>query len=171
MKSGTISILFGCHSIIHSIYVIKSWIKQNKKIPEPWELICIFLHDIGHVGTNYLDNLKEKEDHWKLGASIAGLLFGLKGWELIAGHCVYSGVKRNKLYYADKLAMYLVPRWWMLWCGKVEPKLHVLEISKGMTLGQAVDSWRERVRINIESGKYNGNHELYLEKNKEITGD
>lgn len=168
MKQGTVSVLWGCHSLMHSLYVIKAWRRQNKIWPNFRELVCIFLHDIGHLGTNYLDNVFEKENHWILGAEVARNLFGEKGYELIAGHCIYSGRPRNKLYYADKMAMYLLPRWYMIWCGKVEPKLHFTEMSQGMTLGQAVDDWRKKVKANIESGRYEGNHQMYLERKKQF---
>lgn len=168
MKQGTGSVLYGCHSVIHSICTVAAWVKLNKEMPTPWQLVCILLHDVGHWGTNYLDNIKEKQDHWKLGAGIAERLFGLKGYYLIAGHCVYSDIPRNQLYYADKLAMKLAPRWYMLWCGIAEPKLHAAERARGMTLGQAVEDWRRWVNHNIESGEYRGNHEMYLERKQEI---
>lgn len=171
MKQGTVSVLIGCHSAIHSLYVIKAWRKINNSWPKPWEIVCIALHDIGHLGVNYLDNIEEKEAHWILGAAIAQKLFGDKGEELIAGHCIYSGAPKNKLYYADKLAMYLAPRWWMLWCGKVEPGLHRAELARGLTLKQAVDDWRKRVKKNVESGEYRGNHELYLERLGKVMDD
>jgi hypothetical protein len=145
--------------------------QQNEGWPKFWQIVCIFLHDIGHVGTNYLDNKPEKEAHWVLGAALAQLFFGQKGLELVAGHCTYSGYPKNKLYYADKLAMKLMPRWFMIWCAVVEPKLHTEERKRGMTIGQAVDDWRKYVDHNIESGEYRGNHEMYLERKEAITGE
>lgn len=167
MKQGTVSVIIGCHSVMHSLYVIKAWHRLYKIWPRPWETVCIMLHDIGHWGTNYLDNIKEKETHWVLGARMADKLYGTKGIELIAGHCLYSKFPHSKLYKADKLAMAMLPKWWMLWCGFIEPRLHREERQAGMTLGQAVDDWRKRVRHNIESGEFRGNHELYLERQEE----
>jgi predicted HD phosphohydrolase len=71
MTQGTISILFGCHSVIHSYYVLRAWKILYKTYPEPWQAICIFLHDIGHYGLNYLDDYEQKKIHWIKGAEIA----------------------------------------------------------------------------------------------------
>ncbi len=164
MKQGTISVLFGCHSIVHWLYVVKAWWRLYKKWPCLWEMFCIFVHDWGHWGTAYLDNDKEKEAHWILGAYLADRFFGTKGLELVAGHCEYSKFERSKLYYADKMAKYFEPRVWMLWCALIEPGLHKDELAAGVKLSQAVDGWREAVKKNIESGAFRGNHEIYLER-------
>lgn len=86
MTEGTKSILFGCHSIIHSLYVLKAWRILYKEWPEWWQVICIFFHDIGHFGKNYLSNLEEKKEHWILGAQICKFLFGQKGFDFVASH-------------------------------------------------------------------------------------
>ncbi len=64
MKQGTVSVLFGCHSIIHSMIVIVAWVKWYGHWPEFWQIICILLHDIGHWGKQYLDNYEEKKNEW-----------------------------------------------------------------------------------------------------------
>ena len=91
MTEGTKSYLFGCHQFfIHPLIVVIAWIKLYKKFPKFWELVCIFLHDIGHIGKNYLTNYEEKRQHWILGARIAKRLFGWKGYHLICGHTTQS---------------------------------------------------------------------------------
>ena len=87
MKQGTVSVLVGCHSPIHPLIVLVTWIKLYKTFPSWWQIVCIFLHDIGHWGKNYLDNYEEKKQHSLLGARTAKLLFGQKGYDLIVGHC------------------------------------------------------------------------------------
>src|SRR3990167_6280834 len=112
IKQGTASWFFGCHSLIHSILVLISWIKLYGKFPEFWEICCIFFHDIGHINLDYLDNFEEKKVHWKLGADIAMALFGWKGYDLVAGHCHYSGAEESKLYKPDKYSWHIAPVWW-----------------------------------------------------------
>lgn len=71
MTQGTVSILFGCHSPIHSVLVLMSWKKLYRHWPRWWQIVCIFLHDIGHWGLDYLDDVNQKNKHWELGARIA----------------------------------------------------------------------------------------------------
>lgn len=159
MKQGTISVLLGCHSPIHSLYVYKSWVKLYGKPPNYWETVCIFIHDIGHWGKDYLDNLDEKKAHWELGAKIAGRLFGKKGYDLCAGHCEYSGYPRSKLYKADKLSQLGQSRLWSYWYQTFEPK-----ISMGYSKKEAYERFQVQVKQSIESGQYRGSHEMYLER-------
>ena len=91
MKQGTISVLFGCHSIIHSFLVLIAWRKLYGSWPEFWQVVCIFLHDVGHIGLNYLDIFELKKKHWMLGAHIGNKLFGLKAYYFLAGHCSHTG--------------------------------------------------------------------------------
>jgi hypothetical protein len=161
MKQGTISWLIGCHSIVHSLYVIKAWHKLYRSYPNNWETCCIFLHDIGHWGTDYLDNFEEKKTHWILGAKIAGKIFGDKGYNLCAGHCEYSGLPQSKLYKADKLAWYKSSRLWSYWYQYFEPK-----ISMGYSKREAYERFMTQVDKSIESGEYKSTHKLYLERCK-----
>ena len=85
MKQGTVSVLFGCHSIVHSFLVLASWRILYGRFPKFWQIVCIFIHDIGHWGLDYLDNEDEKKKHWILGAKIAFYLYGKKGFFLCAG--------------------------------------------------------------------------------------
>lgn len=159
MKQGTVSVLIGCHSIVHSLLVIKAWYKLYGRLPLFWQIVCIFIHDIGHIGTNYLDNIDEKKSHWKLGANIAKRLFGIKGYDFCAGHCEYSGVLQSKLYKADKLSQLGYPFIWSWWYQTFEPK-----ISMGYTKREAYNKFQQQVKDSIESGKYRSSHDMYLER-------
>lgn len=159
MKQGTISVLFGCHSIVHSIYVVKAWRKLYGSYPAIWQLVCILLHDVGHWGKDYLDNLDEKKEHWILGARIAYKLFGEKGYLFIAGHDEYTSYPRSLLYKADKYSQYKQPYWWSWIYQTFEPK-----ISMGYTKKEAWAKYMMQVSKSIESGEYRGNHQMYLER-------
>jgi len=160
---GLVSILIGCHSVIHSILVLKSWIILYKKWPKPWQIICIFLHDIGHIGLNYLDNIESKNKHWILGANIASYLFGLDGYLLIAGHNTHSGYSISELYKADKYSWYIAPYWWLYWNNIVEPKLKC-----GMKNKEAVIDFMNQVNKSIESGEFIETHKMYTERKEKL---
>jgi len=159
MKQGTISVLFGCHSVIHSLLVIRSWKILYGKYPKFWELVCILLHDIGHWGLNYLSNYEEKKMHWHTGATLAGHLLGARGWDLTAGHCEYSGCKISPLYKADKYSWYIAPIWWIWWTTTVEPKLKC-----GLGKMEQIRRFKSQVKESIESGEYKSTHEMYRER-------
>jgi hypothetical protein len=163
MKQGTKSIICGCHSPIHSIIVTISWKKIYGKWPKFWQLVCIFLHDIGHYGLDYLDNFEEKKIHWKLGAKIGGLIYGNKGYNFLAGHCDYSNRSRSALYKADKYSWLIAPRWW-LWLNIIaEPKLQMKYKSKK----EAIDALKTWVKRSVESEEYVSTHEMYLNHKEE----
>lgn len=158
-KEGTMSVLLGCHSIIHSFVVLAAWVKVYGKFPKPWQVVCIFLHDIGHWGLDYLSNLDDKKKHWELGAKVAKKLFGQKGYDFTAGHCPYSKEPRSALYKADKYSWYIAPYWWEYCNVIVEPLL-----CQGYdTFREAIDAFRANVKESIESGKYISTHNFYLE--------
>jgi len=159
MKQGTMSILLGCHSPIHSILVAISWVILYRRLPKPWEIVCIFLHDIGHVGKDYLDDPNLKEEHWKLGAAVAGELFGLKGYNLVAGHTHSAGEPSSRLRKPDKYSWYIAPRLWLWTNTVVEPKLRI-----GQTRWGAVEHFKARVAKSIESGEFHSTHQIYLER-------
>lgn len=161
MKQGTMSILFGCHSPVHSVLVTISWVILHRRLPELWELVCIFLHDVGHVGKNYLSNPDEKSIHWKLGATIAGRLFGPKGYALVAGHSHSSDHPESSLRKPDKYSWYLAPEIWIYSNTVFEPKLKM-----GYTRWGAVHHFKNRVMESIESGKFRSTHQIYLERCK-----
>lgn len=117
------------------------------------------LHDIGHVSKDYLDNLDDKNGHWKLGARIARRLFGQKGYELIAGHSESSGHPCSRLFYADKYSRYLSPYWCEFLNTVFEPKLRC-----GMSRLGAVRSFKARVAEGIEAGEWQDWHGIYLDR-------
>ncbi len=123
MKQGTVSVLFGCHSPIHSVVVLVAWHKLYHHWPKLWQVACIFIHDIGHWGTMYLDNPEEKEQHSVLGAEIGRRLFGDKAYRFLLGHNQYNGMLRSELYEPDKYSWVIAPLWWMISNTYFEPKL------------------------------------------------
>lgn len=158
MKQGTISVLFGIHSMVHSYYVWRSWRKLYHEYPKPWETVCILLHDVGHIGRNYLDDITEKNKHWRLGAEIADCLFGKKGYCMIAGHDASSNFPKSKLYYADKYSLYLTPIWILCYNYLLEPTARC-----GMGIYKQAKWLHEAARHNVNSGEYKPNHDFYLE--------
>ena len=158
MKQGTKSVLFGCHSPVHSVLVTVAWRKLYGSWPKLWQIVCIFLHDIGHLGTDYLDNYEEKKWHWELGAQIARKLFGYKAFLLVAGHSSHYRTP-SALYKADKYSWYIAPRIWIWLNTFAEPELRV-----GMGRWEAVNDFKANVKKSIESGKWEETHQFYLER-------
>lgn len=159
MKQGTVSVLFGCHSPVHSILVLCAWRKLYGRWPCAWQIVCIFLHDIGHWGTDYLNNHEAKKDHWILGADIAHELFGLDAYFFTAGHCAHSGYPESMLYRADKYSYYIAPTWWLWWNSIVEPRLNC-----GKKIRVAIRDFRAQVKESIESGEYRESHDMFLSR-------
>lgn len=161
MREGTVSVLVGCHSPIHSILVVRSWIKLYGRWPRPWELGCIFLHDVGHWGLDYLSNPNLKYRHWIKGARIARKLYGNKGYDLIAGHCPEeSGFPMSGLCKPDKYSHMISPTWFEYWNTIVEPKL-LIGCKSRM---DAVRRFKAATKKNVMSGDYRSTHQLYLER-------
>lgn len=158
MKEGTKSLLIGCHQfLIHPIFVIMAWHFKYKKWPAFWQVICIFLHDIGHWGTDYLTNYQEKVDHWQLGAKWGWKLFGPKGFKFIAGHYPeYSHFLESELALPDRYSQALYPLWMIDLFRKIEK-------FPGLGKETALE-WRQMVIKNIDSRKPKGNHELYMQR-------
>ena len=160
ITQGTVSWFIGCHSIVHSLLILRSWRILYGSWPKLWQIVCIFLHDIGHLGLDYLDDYEQKKLHFILGASIGYGLFGMKAWDFLAGHCSHSGYPLSPLYKADKYSWYIAPKWWLHWNNLVEPKLMInCRSSK-----EAVDSFRALVKKSIESGEYVSTHQMYLDR-------
>ena len=159
MKQGTISVLCGCHDLVHSFLVWHSWRLLYGRWPQPWQVGCIFLHDIGHWGKNYLDDEREKQKHWEGGAALAYRLFGKRGYDLVAGHCSNSGFPTSDLARPDKYSWYIAPYWW-LWCNNVvEPQLMA-----GLSNRAAILDFRLKVKKSIESGEFASTHSFYLQR-------
>ena len=160
MRQGTVSVIVGCHSPVHSLLVFLSWKKLHGRWPKLWETGCILLHDVGHWGKDYLTDYEQKKCHWQLGTRLAGFLFGKKGYELVAGHCPNeSGFPESLLYKPDKYSWYLAPSWWQYWNNEVEPK-----IRHRLSRRESVRSFRAQVKASIESGCYKPTHQIYLER-------
>lgn len=160
MKQGTWSVLFGCHSIIHSVIVINAWQKWHGKFPSWWQIGCILLHDIGHWGKDYLNNYEEKKRHAELGAKIARVLFGTKGYDLVDGHNVYNSLDRSQLHDPDKYSWVIAPTWWMMSNTYIEPKL----IRKGSTRRESAVMFKEAMEENMKSGFQERGHDIYLKQ-------
>lgn len=152
MTQGTKSILIGSHSVIHSILVIKAWRIVYNKWPSLKIILCIFLHDIGYYGMNYITN-KSNIGHAELGARIAKKIFGKEYYELIIGH---SASSRNKykiydtrLEAPDDYSWLIAPKWWISFSNLIERHHVPMEI------------WIEAVRKNYYSNNKLSGTELY----------
>ena len=160
MKQGTWSVLFGCHSPVHSIVVLVAWIKLYHSLPSWWQIVCILVHDIGHWGKDYLDDYELKKRHGELGAKIAKRLFGQKGYALVAGHNLYNGMPKSALHDPDKYSWVIAPVWWIMTNTLFEPKLQ----RKGSTRRESAVMFKEAMRTNMESGFKELGHEIYMKQ-------
>jgi hypothetical protein len=159
MHQGTTSILIGVHSPIHSLLVLLSWKRVYGRWPKFWQLVCIFIHDVGHIGLDYLDDYEQKKLHWVGGSEIANHLFGYEAYLFVAGHCESSGFPKSELYKPDKYSWYIAPNWW-LWMNCVfEPK-----VAMGYSKREAVFKFKEQVRQSIESGEFRSTHQMFLDR-------
>jgi hypothetical protein len=129
-------------------------------VPAPWETVCIFLHDIGHWGKDYLDDYELKKQHHELGARICGKLFGDKGYRMVAGHNAYKGQERSKLYSPDKYSWLIAPTLWLLSNQIFEPKL----IRKSAGRLASCRMFKQTMRDNWEKGLPKQGHDIYLEQ-------
>jgi len=163
MKQGTLSVLYGCHSSVHSLVVLVAWCKLYHHFPSLWQLVCIFIHDIGHWGKQYLDDYEEKKRHGELGAKVARFLFGQKGFDLVNGHNLYNGAPKSLLHDPDKYSWVIAPLWWMSFVICVEPKL----LRKGCTRRESAVMFQEAMRENWKNGFQKLGHEIYLEQRKQ----
>ena len=108
MKLGTRSVLFGVHQFIwHPITVWLAWVDLFG-FPAFWQVVCIFVHDIGYIGKSNMDG-PDGHEHPELGAKIAGFLCGEKARLMCLGH------SRN--YAADKR----IPTSLLCWADKWSP--------------------------------------------------
>ena len=160
MKQGTVSVLFGAHSPVHSLLVLIAWVRLYHSLPKPWELVCIAVHDIGHWGTEYLNDYQAKTGHWKAGASWAYRLFGQKGYDFVAGHCSYNGQTRSALFEPDKYSWVIAPWWWMWTNTLFEPKL----IRPGRSRRQSARDFQRAMYENWLVGFPKQGHDIYLEQ-------
>lgn len=160
MRQGSISVLVGCHSPIHSVVVFIAWSKLYHHPPNFWQTICILIHDIGHWGKDYLDDYEQKKRHGELGAKIALFLFGQKGYDLIVGHNPYNGSPRSQLFEPDKYSWVIAPTWWLISNTFFESKL----IRKGNTRRESAVMFKQAMKANMETGFKEVAHEIYLKQ-------
>ena len=158
MRQGTVSILVGCHSIMHSFYVFKAWKYVHGSYPSFMETVCILLHDVGHWGLDYIDKPEHKKKHWELGAKIARLLFGEEGYALVAGHTSHSGEEYSLLREPDKFSWLVASNWWLITNQVVEPKLQ----RPNMTKLESAIHWKNKVREYVIAGDKSSLHDLYM---------
>ncbi len=163
LRQGTVSVLIGCHSQVHSLVVLVAWIRLYHSLPKPWQLICILLHDIGHWGKDYLDDYEEKKKHSLLGSRVARRLFGQKGCDLVLGHNLYEDTSKSALHDPDKYSWIIAPLWWMVFIIWAEPKL----LRKGTTRRETALMFKEAMSQNMKTGFKVLGHEIYLEQKRE----
>ncbi len=160
MKQGTVSVLVGCHSPVHSLVVLVAWLKLYRSWPAPWQIVCIFLHDIGHWGKDYLDDYELKKRHAQLGAKVCGKLFGRKGFDLVAGHNPYAGQLKSSLHDPDKYSWVIAPLWWMATNCFFEPKL----TRPGYTRRQSARMFKVAMTESQRTGFKTLGHDIYLQQ-------
>lgn len=175
MTEGTKSYLIGCHQfLLHPLWVLMAWRLEYKSWPKWWEIICIFLHDIGICGRQYLSDDKAKIGHWEAGAwrSVKAVYIlrekvfqgrwgtyrvkFLKAYDLCAGHCPKeSGRPESKLFRSDKRSWLVAPVWWLWWNYWVEWSGRGIGVTKPPV-------WKKLVSENLKREKPIGSHELYI---------
>jgi hypothetical protein len=167
VKQGTVSVLFGCHSPVHSTIVLVAWWKLYRRPPKFWQVVCIFLHDLGHWGKQYLDDYEAKKKHWVLGAVVARWLFGQRGYNLVAGHDGYSGQAASELLKPDKYSWIIAPTSWMFINTIFEPKL----IRPGCTRRESVVMFKQAMLENWNNGLPEEGHHIYLRQWRGLSRD
>jgi len=147
MKEGTKTVLFGAHSIFHSIFVIQAWKLIYGTYPKFWQFVCIFLHDIGYFGTNFLTE-QTNEGHAELGARIASRLFGKKGFDLIAGHSRSTATKfkipLSELEAPDDYSWIIAPKWFL----KFNRKIDGYQMDGETWRGIVIKNWEDHGMFN-----------------------
>ena len=172
MTEGTRSYLIGCHQfLLHPLWVLLAWKLEYKSWPKWWEIICIFLHDVGICGRQYLSNDKAKKGHHILGAQLAyGILRvyfkfsiaqALAAYFFCAGHSSEFDFQ-SKLWKADKRSWLVAPLWWLQCNYWVE--WHNKNL--GVTLYDASIGWKKIVAENLRDKNPVGSHELYLRRER-----
>jgi hypothetical protein len=157
MTEGTKSYLIGCHSfIMHPLMVLKAWKWWFGKYPKLWQIVCIFLHDIGICGRQYISDNDAKFGHWELGARLAGYLFGLKGSLFCAGHTPEFSGPRSDLWYADKASWLVAPLWW-LWSNY---RLEGFQVSHPL-------QWQIIIAKNLLAENHFSSHQIFIDEIKD----
>lgn len=156
MTEGTKSLLFGCHQfLMHPLCVLWAWHKLYGRWPKLGQIICIFLHDVGHLGKNYLTDPELKKIHWRMGAEIARKLLGEDAYWFTRWHSKSSNGdtwQPTELFWADKYSRLVAPLWFR----------QVSCLVEGFTRSQQ-RQWLDKMRENWDNGCPKGSHQLYLE--------
>uniref|UniRef100_A0A6H1ZWY2 Putative HD domain-containing protein n=1 Tax=viral metagenome TaxID=1070528 RepID=A0A6H1ZWY2_9ZZZZ len=158
MKQGTVSVIFGCHSVGHSLLVLVAWRRLYRQWPAWWQVVCILLHDIGHWGKDYLDDYEQKKKHSVLGAKVAKVMCGQKGYDLVAGHNLYNGAPKSLLHDPDKYSWVIAPVWWIVTNNYFEPKLVV----KGSSRKESAIMFKAAMKANMDEGFKDLGQEIYF---------
>lgn len=144
MKTGTKSLLFGCHQfLIHPLFVLWAWVKLYGW-PNWKELLCIVIHDWGYWGCPNMDDEEgEKHPEWAAikaynylgGCTIEKFGFKLRRYhpearkykKLCLYHSRFYARKHrelpSKLCWADKLGTAIMPAWLWVWTGRLSGEL------------------------------------------------
>ena len=162
MTEGTKSYLFGCHHwLFHPLGVILAWRCHYGRWPRFWKIVCIFLHDIGIVGTNYLRD--GKKNHWRRGAEWSMKLFGEDAFWFVATHdptCEYIEERgRSEMFIPDKLCWLYQPR----------ILLEIYQRVEGFYKHCTVEEWLTKVKANRDKGFPEGGHAIYMKMRSEAT--
>lgn len=160
MTEGTKSYLIGCHQFFfHPLWVLLAWRLEYKSWPKWWEIVCIFLHDVGICGRQYLGDDEIKMGHWIRGARLSAKIIAKfphkflgphLAFEFCAGHCPEeSNYPESKLFRPDKSSPLMAPMWWLWWNYWIEGFVATPRL------------WKKLVAENLRSRSPIGNHELY----------
>lgn len=114
MKTGTKSVLFGAHCFfLHPWFVAAAWTRLYGFPWDPRLWACFFLHDIGYLGKDKMDD-DLGETHPEVGANIVRKLFGDSWGDFCLLHSRYYakrlGRPFSRLCVADKLQFCMFPR-------------------------------------------------------------
>jgi hypothetical protein len=169
MSIGTKSILIGVHQFLwHPITVLLAWVDLFGW-PKPWEVFCIFIHDIGYLGKPNMDG-EEGRKHPELGAKIAGFLFGEKARRECLGHSRSCAEKHqiptSRLCWADKWSTMFDPSHWYWLRGTASGEIKEYRRTFPRAAGQSSLMWtvafKDFVRSNAhkiwEGAQGNTNH-------------
>lgn len=147
MKLGTRSLVFGVHQVVlHGFIVLWAWKRLYGSWPKFWQVISIFIHDIGYLGSKNMDG-DEGALHPYLGAMLASKLFGKEAERFVLYHsrkvAEAHGEEISPLCAADKLAFVLYPKWLYIFLGRLSGEIE--EYKRRMEMEKCSDSeWFER---------------------------
>ena len=160
MTEGTKSYLIGCHQfLLHPVFVIMAWRLEYKSWPKLWQIVCIFLHDIGICGRQYLSDDTAKNGHWGRGARLTYIWLGIKAYSFCAGHTQESKCPESALARADKRSWVVAPMWWLWWNYWVE--------WSGKGIGVTPPPlWKKLVAENLKRERPLDSHELYIKNRR-----